>query len=122
MRIRAVIDSTLPRQHATPVVTLDAWHGAALAVHHALRVKQMYTTPALTLWPCPGCCRPYMYFRSPSQSLAHDCNPDDLGGNAACLDPRIAPIPAAAPGARPPARPLAAAAAQASPVGDDGQA
>lgn len=63
-----------------------------------------------------------MYFRSPSQSLAHDCNPDALGGNAACLDPRIAPIPAAAPGGRPLARPLAAAAAQASGVVDHNQA
>ena len=30
-------------------------------------------------------CRPYMYFRSPSQSLAHDCNPDALGRGPVCV-------------------------------------
>ena len=55
-----------------------------------------------------------MYFRSPSQSLAHDCNPDALGDSAARLGPRVDPVSAAALGGRPPALPLAAAAAQTS--------
>ena len=57
--------------------------------------------------------RPYMYFRSPSQSVAHDCRPDAVGGGAASADPHAgalaapAPVPASAVG-----RKTVAAAAQ----------
>ncbi len=54
-----------------------------------------------------------MYFRSPSQSVAHDCRPDAVGGGAASADPHAgalaapAPVPASAVG-----RKTVAAAAQ----------